>query len=262
MEYGIADLSIVPVRAEASEKSEMVTQLLFGEHFEIEGKSRTWTKIRVAHDQYEGWIDNKMFNPIDKEKFIALQEDKPFVTTEVFTIVHEENFDAPSFLVTGSSLPFFDSKKKTFYIGDRKFSYYGKLPDHLKKQDRDLLVEIALNYQNTPYLWGGRSTLGIDCSGFTQVLYKILGHKLPRDARQQVSIGTTLSFVNEAKPGDLAFFDNDDGDIIHVGMYLGGGKIIHSSGKVRVDTLDHQGIFNMNTKRYSHKLRVIQQILP
>ena len=126
---------------------------------------------------------------------------------------------------------------------------------------REKIVDNAMMYVNAPYLWGGRSPFGIDCSGFTQLVYKIGGKKLPRDAYQQAEIGQTLSFVEEAENGDLAFFDNEEGSIIHVGILLGENEIIHSSGKVRIDKIDHQGIFNVDTKKYSHKLRLIKKIL-
>ena len=122
-------------------------------------------------------------------------------------------------------------------------------------------MENAMMYINAPYLWGGRSPFGIDCSGFTQLVYKIAGKKLPRDAYQQAEIGQTLSFVEEAQSGDLAFFDNEEGSIVHVGILLQDNEIIHASGKVRIDKIDHQGIFNVDTKRYSHKLRLIKKIL-
>jgi len=116
-------------------------------------------------------------------------------------------------------------------------------------------------YLNAPYLWGGRSPFGIDCSGFTQVIYKLNGFKLPRDASQQATIGETLSFIEESESGDLAFFDNEEGNIIHVGIMLENNNIIHASGKVRIDKIDHQGIFNSETNTYSHRLRLIKKIL-
>ena len=123
------------------------------------------------------------------------------------------------------------------------------------------MADSAYTFINAPYLWGGRSPLGIDCSGFTQVVYKLAGQKLQRDAYQQADQGITLGFIEEAEAGDLAFFDNDEGKIIHVGILLGQGKIIHASGKVRIDRIDHQGIFNEETGKYSHKLRIIKRIL-
>ena len=112
-----------------------------------------------------------------------------------------------------------------------------------------------------PYLWGGKSTFGIDCSGLTQQVYKLGGYELPRDAYQQAELGEVLSFVEEAEPGDLAFFDNADGKIIHVGIILGDYKIIHAHGKVRIDPFDSNGIFNTDSQKYSHKLRFIKKVI-
>ncbi|MBU0765895.1 MAG: C40 family peptidase [Bacteroidetes bacterium] len=260
MNYGICNLSLVPVRADASERSEMVTQVLFGEHFEILNRKQAWCRIRLACDRYEGWIDEKMYLPLDEQQCNLHDMHKPFITSEIFSIVYQESKETPVFIMAGSSLPFFDKKDKSFRIGDRLWHYYGEIPK-LPVAKREKITKIALNFQNAPYLWGGRSPAGIDCSGFTQLLFKICGIPVPRDASGQVGAGKTLSFLNEAQPGDLAFFDDDEGNIIHVGMVLGDGKIIHASGKVRVDILDHQGIYNADTKRYTHKLRVIQNIL-
>jgi cell wall-associated NlpC family hydrolase len=123
------------------------------------------------------------------------------------------------------------------------------------------ISKIAVNYINSPYLWGGRSPYGVDCSGLVQVVFKSIGYKLPRDASQQVKEGTTVDFVNLTQAGDLAFFDNEDGNITHVGIVLPNGEIIHSSGFVRIDKLDQQGIFCVKTQTYSHKLRIIKRVL-
>ena len=126
---------------------------------------------------------------------------------------------------------------------------------------RATLIDYALKYFNAPYLWGGRSPLGVDCSGLTQVLYKMVGISIPRDASQQVQMGQHLSFVDEAQPGDLAFFDNDDGHITHVGIIWERNKIIHSSGKVRIDNVDQFGIYNTETRKYTHKMRLMKRII-
>jgi hypothetical protein len=258
MNYGICSLSVVPVRKEASDKSEMVTQLLFGEHFEVLDKSKQWRKIRTAFDDYEGWIDEKQFIHISNEDFIKLNTIEGSSTLDLVQIMLNGADMLP--VVIGSNLPFFDGKNCS--IGETNYSYDGHVrntrqPTTAKHQ----IVETAHTYLNSPYLWGGKSPFGIDCSGFTQMVYKLNGIKLKRDAYQQAEQGYTLSFIAEAEPGDLVFFDNDEGKIIHVGILLSNQQIIHACGKVRVDTLDQYGIFNNETKKYSHKIRLIKRII-
>ncbi len=132
---------------------------------------------------------------------------------------------------------------------------------HQPENIRKFMVNQALMFFNAPYLWGGRSPFGIDCSGFSQIIYKMAGIKIPRDAKDQVHLGVAISFVEEALPGDLAFFDNDEGNITHVGIIWEKNKIIHASGQVRIDNVDQFGIFNVDTKRYSHKMRVMKRII-
>jgi cell wall-associated NlpC family hydrolase len=161
--------------------------------------------------------------------------------------------------VMGSSLPHL--KENECLLGSNKYWYDGQAKDVNAFADKNLLIENAHMFLNTPYLWGGRSPFGIDCSGFTQIIYKLSGIKLRRDAFQQAEQGMTLNFIEEAELGDLAFFDNAEGTIIHVGIILPGNKIIHAAGRVRIDKIDHHGIFNVDTKKYSHKLRLIKRIM-
>ncbi|MGE3825539.1 MAG: C40 family peptidase, partial [Bacteroidia bacterium] len=162
-------------------------------------------------------------------------------------------------VIAGSTLPAYEHGK--LYVGDEEFSFDGEITHPLSDSIPALVSEYATVFLNAPYLWGGRSVFGIDCSGFTQVVFKMAGIQLKRDAYQQAEQGITLSFVEEAQTGDLAFFDNEEGKIVHTGIVLSQGKIIHASGKVRIDKLDHQGIYNHDTKKYSHKLRLIKRVL-
>ena len=123
------------------------------------------------------------------------------------------------------------------------------------------LINNALIFLNAPYLWGGRTPFGIDCSGFTQIVYRLQGINIPRDAHQQAEVGNTLSFIEESQEGDLAFFDDSEGEITHVGIIMNNNNIIHASGKVRIDKLDQQGIFNIEKKIHTHKLRIIKSIV-
>lgn len=262
MNYGISDLSIIPVRSEPAEKSEMVTQILFGEYFEVIEDVENWSKVRLAYDNYEGWVDTKMISVIDEEFYHLLATQLPAVANDTFNIVFQEKDYSNKLIVPGSSFPFCDREEKSFKIGEKKYFYQGKVTGNGDEINvRDSIIEAALKYFNAPYLWGGRTPYGIDCSGLTQIVYKLNGISLPRDASQQVLVGEPLTFVEEAMPGDLAFFDNAEGKITHVGIIWDRHKIIHASGKVRIDNVDHQGIFNVDTKRYTHKLRVIKRVI-
>jgi gamma-D-glutamyl-L-lysine dipeptidyl-peptidase len=261
MNYGIAGLSIIPVRKEPSEKSEMITQVLFGEHFEIVDYLPGWQHIRLAYDGYEGWIDQKMTTPITARHFSKLQK-KPFaVTTDVFSLVpvsKEQNL----MLVAGSTLPLWRPNLKQFTLDDKVMHMRGNVSYRKHRNVRQFMISQAMKYFNAPYLWGGRTPFGIDCSGFTQIIYKMAGIPIPRDAQQQVHSGTHLSFIEETQPGDLAFFEDTEGRIVHVGILWERNKIIHASGKVRIDNVDQFGIFNVETKRYTHTMRLIKKIIP
>jgi hypothetical protein len=262
MKYGISDLSIIPVRKDPAEKSEMVTQILFGEHFEVLEVDESWSRVKLAFDNYEGWVDTKMITPINEDLYSHLNEKLPVVANDTFNLVFQEKDYSNKLIVPGSSFPFCNLDKKLFTIGEKQYYYQGKVSQSNGDENiRDSIIEAALKYFNAPYLWGGRTPYGIDCSGFTQIVYKLNGIVIPRDASQQVKIGEPLTFVEEAEPGDLAFFDNEEGRITHVGIIWDRHKIIHASGKVRIDNVDHQGIFNVDTKRYTHKLRVIKRII-
>lgn len=261
MRYGISNLSIVPVRSEPREKSEMCTQILFGEHYMILEENSKWCQIKLSFDGYEGWIDRKMVNELEETDLLHLTGSPAVVTTDVFNIVQPVGGYSNFLIVAGSSLPDFDPIGKTFRIGNVVYNIQGNSISSSQKEVREVIIENALKYFNSPYLWGGRSPFGIDCSGFTQILYKMAGISIPRDASQQAMTGENLSFVEEAHPGDLAFFDNDDGTIMHVGIIWEKNKIIHSSGKVRIDNVDHFGIFNIDTGRYTHQMRLMRRII-
>ena len=256
MRYGICNLSIVPLRIEPNDSSEMVSQLLFGEHFKIIEKRKKWSKIRIAFDNYEGWIDYKQYEEITEDTFINLENSSAFLTNELidFATDEKQNFIT---VPLGSRLPFFNNQN--LRINNINFNYEGTVIS--EKQRKETLIEMAFKYLNAPYLWGGKTPFGIDCSGFTQMVYKLCGYKLLRDATQQATQGEVLSFIEESEPGDLAFFDNNEGNITHVGIIMNDNYIIHAHGKIRVDRLDHSGIFNIDTHRHTHKLRVIKKII-
>lgn len=249
MDYGISNLSVVPLRAEASDVSEMVTQVLYGEHFKILETRKKWSRIRLAFDSYEGWIDNKQYFPISEEDYSAFSKSALKFSSDLVDFVTSADNQLFSICLgsTISAAPYL----KHHFEGK---SVSGTLP-------KSHLVETALLYLNTPYLWGGKTPFGIDCSGFTQMVYKLNGYSLLRDASQQATQGEALSFIEESEPGDLAFFDNEEGRITHVGIIMKDNYIIHAHGKVRIDRLDHSGIFNYEMRGHTHKLRVIKRII-
>ena len=249
MEYGLCHLSIVPVRKEPSDISEMVTQLLYGDHFKIIEQRKNWVKIRISFDEYEGWIDSKQFVVTSSENYHQIASEFPKTATNLvdYIITESKQLMAISAGAVLNAIPFLNHQ------GDVEFN-----SEVLSKEK---IIETALLYLNVPYLWGGKSPFGIDCSGFTQMVYKLTGHRLFRDAKQQATQGETLSFIEESEPGDLAFFDNPEGIITHVGIIMPEQHIIHAHGKVRIAKLDHSGIFNLETNKHSHKLRVIKQMI-
>jgi len=252
--FGICNLSIIPLRIEPSDRSEIVSQVLFGEHFEILEQLKQWSKIKLQFDDYEGWVDSKQYQIISKSEFHQLSEDVIVLNADLLEyITGSNNLLLP--IPLGSSLSFLnhsDINTSNFYFEGTKISGI--------KQKNDILNS-AFMYLNAPYLWGGKTPFGIDCSGFTQMVYKLNGYKLLRDASQQATQGDALSFIEESEPGDLAFFDNEEGNIIHVGIIMEDNYIIHASGKVRIDRLDHLGIYNSEANRHTHKLRVIKKII-
>jgi hypothetical protein len=254
MKHGIATLSIIPVRKHPAHTSEQVSQLLFGETYEVNFMQDAWLRITCSNDGYEGWIHHLQHKSLTDKDFAAIIENEAGIALELASGISSSNYAVP--IVCGSSLPGFDGVN--FKIGKEKFIYNGQavLPE---SQNVSVMERIALRYLNAPYQWGGRSPFGIDCSGFTQIVFKFCGYSLRRDAYQQAEQGTPLNFVEEACLGDLAFFTNEENHITHVGIVLKDQRIIHASGKVRIDKLDHFGIYNTETKKYSHRLKLIKR---
>lgn len=252
--FGICNLAVIPVRFEPSDKSEITSQVLFGEHFEIIDSHNQWSKIRIQFDNYEGWVDSKQYQLISEQNFNNLSNDALILNGDfVQYITGPNNLLLP--ITLGASVAFLNYPE----INTANFGFEGFKESGVKEKSE--LINTALKYLNAPYLWGGKTPFGIDCSGFTQMVYKLNGSMLLRDASQQALQGEPLSFLEEAQPGDLAFFDNAEGRITHVGIILQDNCIIHASGKVRIDKLDHSGIFNETTQQYTHNLRVIKRIL-
>ena len=252
--FGICNLAVIPLRHEASDKSEIVSQVLFGEHFEVLEKHNQWYKIKLHYDAYEGWIDSKQMQSISEDSFRTICDNHIILNADLLEyITGPNNLLLP--ITLGASLSFLNHND----VNTAQFVFEGTKT--IGKKNKDNLIKTSFMYLNAPYLWGGKTPFGIDCSGFTQMVYKLNGYKLLRDASQQATQGEALSFIEESEPGDLAFFDNDEGSIIHVGIIMEDNYIIHASGKVRVDRIDHLGIFNTETNKHTHKLRVIKKII-
>jgi cell wall-associated NlpC family hydrolase len=253
MMYLVCCVPVSPVRAEPSHKSEMVSQVLFGETAEVleEGQDK-WIRIRCLYDQYEGWTKIS--------EFTELQE--PIARCEAHITAGWDN----EININGQVMRIpFGSDLRALQNGNAEWGKYSWSfkGDHIdpkyNRRNEKNIRKLTGIFLNTAYLWGGRSPFGIDCSGFVQLVYKSLGIPLMRDASQQATQGEAIGFLQEAVCGDLAFFDNPEGRITHVGLLLNDHEIIHSAGKVRIDKIDNQGIINTDTGERTHKLRIIKR---
>ena len=251
MEYGICNLAIIPLRAEASDKSELVSQILFGEAFEIIEWTENWVNIITVIDNYSGWIGRLQFIMLAHLAFNELRQIPPPITYRPVTQAWKINNNSILYLPIGSSLVFLEGT--TCHIGNDRFEIIGVVGETKN------MAATAMSFLNAPYLWGGRTHFGIDCSGFTQTVFKLQGVNLMRNACQQVEQGFIVN-LQEAKLGDLAFFSNKDGKIIHVGIMLNNENIIHASGKVKIDSVDETGIYSKEFKRYTHKLSTVKRM--
>lgn len=236
----------------------MTSQLLFGDHFEIVEVINRWILIRTAYDDYHGWINAEQYTGIDIESYVALHDLKHILGLQINHTLTQLKDKQQLNLIAGSSLPFFKTGQISINYELYEVARSVVVPD--KNKFNEEIMSAALFYLHTPYLWGGRSPFGIDCSGLTQMVFKQFGIRLKRDARQQVEQGIVVDFLQSARAGDLAFFDNDEGNIIHVGIMLGNREIIHASGRVRIDAIDNQGIYSDELNRYTHKLRIIKRV--
>ncbi len=257
MNYAACQVSLAPLRAQPSDKSEMVSQLLFGETVSIQDYKDNWVSVVCTWDGYIGWMDSKQLKRITDSDFHNYQE----ILTSNLSLV-EGLMAADHFIpvTMGAVLPDYDGLRCN--LGNQSFQFSGPVVSTGQAPlTNDWIVKIARRYLHAPYLWGGRSPFGIDCSGLTQMVYKIAGIKLLRDASEQVNQGRSVDFMEQCQQGDLAFFDTGKGNITHVGIILPECHIIHASGKVRIDKLDHFGIFNRDLNRYTHQLRIVKRYL-
>jgi len=257
IDFGVTRLSVIPVRATASNRAEQTTQLLFGEHYEIleQTVDRKWFRIRIAFDHYEGWIDSRQHHSISAEYFEYMDRAEFKITTDLMSSLLYNKSPLP--ILIGSMIPISSSE---LFKMEEQFAFNGEAKNVGQKREFEYLRNVAQKYLNAPYQWGGRTPFGIDCSGFTQLVFKICGYTLLRDSSQQAGQGKAVEWT-DGRPGDLAFFKNGEGKIIHVGIILGDDRIIHASGRVRIDHIDESGILNQETKVYTHQLAHLRRIL-
>lgn len=249
---------MVSVRKEPNQRSELITQLLFGDHYEVTEKNSdgTWMLITMNYDGYSGWIDAKQHHVISEDHFNYMNQAEFKITTDLTSSLLYNK--SPLAILMGSIIPISSSE---LFKMEEQFAFNGDAKNMGQKREFEFVKNVAQKYLNAPYLWGGRSPFGIDCSGFTQMVFKICGYRLYRDAWQQAGQGKPVEHLEHALPGDLAFFKNPEGKIVHVGILLQQDKIIHASGKVRIDHLNEQGILNLETKVYTHELSHIRRFL-
>lgn len=259
MNFGICPLSIVPVRTSSSHKSEMCSQLLFGELFEIlDRKGRQWVKIRCLWDNFVGWVSAHQIAYLTPDEYERYQIRFAY-NLELMQAARADDYFLP--ITMGAQLPNFDGLR--FEIGGKYFTYSGQTISPEKTKIRsEFIIKMARRFLHTPYLWGGRSPFGVDHDGFVQLIYKLAGFALPREAAEQIYIGQNVYFTEQAQAGDIAFFQDRNGKINHTGIILPEQEIIHAYGKVRIDKIDHYGVFNKDYNRYTHRLRLIKRLLP
>jgi len=259
-QYGICLTSFIPLRNNMNESAEMDSQLLFGDIVIIKEEKGNWFYIEQIFDQCEGWIDKKEILTIDENEFLELKKTTPLIINKPSIKIFDKNREA-IILGMGSIIYHYNITEGSATFAGKKYYFEKKDIGNITVTKQKSTADIACRLLNTSYLWGGKSFFGIDCSGLSQTAFRILGKSLPRNSSQQSEIGQTINFLSESQNGDLAFFDNEEGKINHVGILLNNETIIHASGKVRIDKIDHHGIYNESIKKYTHNLRLIKRII-
>jgi len=256
--YGVCRLAVVPVRADASHISEQVTQLLFGDHYEVLSLSpdKQWGSIRVHSDQCEGWIDWRQHHDITEEYFQQINKSEYKITMDVATAVLYKKL--PLTIVMGSIVPI--SASELFKV-EEQFAFNGESKTLGQRRDIEFIRQIARRYVGTPYLLGGKSPFGIDAPGLLHMVFKIAGYPVPRTFRELIAAGKKVERFDNVIPGDVGFFSLRGGPPVHCGLLLGDDKVIHVGGQVRVDNITEEGILVPETKVYTHFLHSIRRLI-
>jgi hypothetical protein len=259
IDYGVCRLALVPIRKEPRDTAEQVTQLLFGDHYEVNEISadKHWLRITIYSDRAEGWLDARQHHAISSEYFDQINQTDFKITTEVASAVLYKK--SPLTIVMGSIVPI--SNSELFKI-EEQFAFNGEAKGLGQKRDAEYVRTIARKYLSAPYQWGGKSPFGIDASGLTQMVFRIAGYSLHRDVRQQSIQGKKVGHWSELQPGDLAFFAEKASTVKHVGIVLDDSRVIHAYGQVRLDTLTEEGIRHAESGAITHHLHSIRRILP
>lgn len=253
MGHVVCVVPVSPMRKESAHRSEMVSQLLFGETAEILELGKSFTRIRSLYDNYEGWCQSAQLLPVSDEMAHC---NRRRLTDQWVTSISINGKDMQVSL--GTPLDMLTNVHAN--LGNYEITCQSPGMDPAANIFEESAIRaVSMQYLNTAYLWGGRSVFGIDCSGFVQQVFRFFNKKLPRDAYMQALSGEVVGFLQEARCGDLAFFDNENGHITHVGMLWNADTIIHASGVVRIDKIDTMGIVHTDTGERTHKLRIIKR---
>ncbi len=256
MNYGICHIPIIPCRGDTSEKSELVTQILFGEKYEVIEEKKDWIRIKTLWDHYTGWINISQLFFTSKPGKKDMQPPY-FLSKDIYSRIIETGTDQSMYIPMGSRLNFINDDLLS--IENKTWIFKGNFTESIHPKGGGAMVQAALLYLNSPYLWGGRSPMGIDCSALIQMAAIFCGINMPRDASMQVLQGSTVQGLQNSMAGDIAFFHNDQGAIIHTGILTGNGYIIHASGYVRINKIDENGILINDCNTYSHRLAEIKR---
>lgn len=253
MEHYICENVFVPLRSGPTHRSEMLSQVLFGEKYRILDQVDHWLKIETEFDSFSGWIDKNHI-----QHSLVKNEASGYVLNRSLLCFKSDN--TRMILEAGCEIYNPDPERSCFTAGE---NLYTTAKDFSSKHytATETVADTAMRFINSPYIWGGRIPSGIDCSGLTQLVFKIHGKRLPRNSWQQAEAGEDIAFISEAETGDLVFFGNEYGKISHVGIIISKGLVIHASGRVRIDQIDHQGIYKQETGGYSHHLRAVRRIV-